>query len=347
MVVVVLLTYSCKGKTASGSDGQGFSPDSIAYDESEDYLQERSENEYSGGKVSVSEDGILSVESGTYPDGGTSPDYWAAFKFADSKGDTCRIVMENAPYMQNIHAIHKNDGSTYYMVECSDRASSSDGSDWLQAYRIDGDSIVRVSVIDGGKNYEKDPFSVEYCIPDWYFATWGAGYDWMFEYDARTRDLYVPLMDKNASYALTDRYRLWHFNGERFVDRGERPHKSLHPSLAEYVCLIKYFTTKDYIVRVDSLDNKSLRYASWKKPKTMADAPDIVITGGKRRQFSCAPDEYHRDDEFCFFKNGYEYIANYDEITPNKDGFGATFHIYLLVKRGKNIVLKQEKEKHD
>lgn len=345
MIGIALLAYSCKSKTSSSSEGQTSTQNSIGYyDESEDDMQEHEHEAYSGGKVSISEDGILSVESDAHPDGGTSPDYWAVFKFVNKKGDSCRIEMDYSPYMQNIHAIHKNDGSTYYTVECSSKASSSDGEDWLQAYRIVGDSIVRVSVIDGGKDYERDHFSVEYCIPDWYFATWGAGYDWMFEYDARTRDLYVPLTDKEVSYILNDRYRLWHFNGERFVDKGERPHKNLHPSLAEYTCLIKYFTTKDYIVRVDSLGSKTLRYASWKKPKTMADAPDVVITGGTRRQFSCAPDGYHRDDEFSFFKDGYEYIANYDEIIPNKDGFGATFHIYLLVKHGKKIVLRQKIE---
>lgn len=341
IMAFAILAGSCKRNSATNVESLDAAQDSI------DFYDDGEQHAYSGGQVSVSEDGALSIEAGAYPDGGTSPEYWAVFKFLNGKGDTCRLVMDNAPYMDNVHSIHKNDGSTFYTVECMSKASSSDGYEWLQAYRIVGDSVMRVSAIDGGKNYEQDQFAVEYCIPNWYFATWGAGYDWMYEYDVKTRNLYVPLTDEENHYDLTDRYRVWHFNGEKFVEKGEYPNRRLHPILAEYKCLIKYYTTKDFIVRVDSLSDKTLRYASWKKPKTMADTPDMVIKGGKRRQFSCAPDEYHRSDDFYFVRDGYEYIVNYDEIIPDKDGSGATFHIYLLVKKGSKTILKQEKEERE
>jgi len=128
-----------------------------------------------------------------------------------------------------------------------------------------------------------------------------------------------------------------HYDGsEEYADEEQDTFTGGHVSVSE-----------DGALSVESAmhpNGKTLRYASWKKPKTMADAPDIVINGGERRQFPCAPDEYHRDDEFSFVKDGYEYIVNYNEVIPNKEGFGATSHIYLLVKKGGKTIVKQEKE---
>ena len=101
-----------------------------------------------------------------------------------------------------------------------------------------------------------------------------------------------------------------------------------------------YFTTKDYIVRVDSLNSHTLRYASWKKPKTMADKPDVVITGGKRRQHPAAPDELERCDDYRFTHGDYEYIANYCETDTAK----SIHQDYLLIRRNGKVVVKQEKE---
>lgn len=295
-----------------------------------------------GGHLSVSEDNKFIIESGMYPDGGTSPDYWAVFKFLNRKGDTCIVDMKYSPYMSNIHVIRKNDGNTYYIVECMSKSSSSQASEWLTAYKIVNDTIKHVSVIDGSENFDQDCYRVDYCIPNWYFATNGAGYDWMFEYEPKTCRLFIPLTDEH-NYDITDHYYVWQFNGERFVNKGKQPHKDLHSSLSEYKCLISYFTTKDYSVRVDSLDNKQLRYASWKKPKMMSDAPDIILIGGIRRKFSAAPDEYKRNDEFSFLAKNVEYIVGHNEIIPNEDGFGANSYEYLLVKRNEKIILKQAK----
>lgn len=190
---------------------------------------------------------------------------------------------------------------------------------------------------DGSNKVEENDFEIIYCIPNWYFATNGDGYDWLFEYDAKSRNLYVPI-PKDGD--IIDRYKVWHFNGKRFVALGEQPHKDMHKSLGRYNRLICYFTTKDYIVRVDSLNSHTLRYASWKKPKTMADKPDVVITGGKRRHHPAAPDELERCDDYRFTHGGYEYIANYCETDTAK----SIHQDYLLIRRNGKVVVKQEKE---
>lgn len=207
----------------------------------------------------------------------------------------------------------------------------------MEAYRIVGDTIREVNVKDGSNKIEENDFEIIYCIPNWYFATNGDGYDWLFEYDAKSRNLYVPI-PKDGD--IIDRYKVWHFNGKRFVALGEQPHKDMHKSLGRYNRLMCYFTTKDYIVRVDSLNSHTLRYASWKKPKTMADKPDVVITGGKRRQHPAAPDELERCDDYRFTHGDYEYIANYCETDTAK----SIHQDYLLIRRNGKVVVKQEKE---
>lgn len=304
----------------------------------EEVKVDEDEADYEGGKVCVSADGRVTIESGMYSGGGTSPDFWSKWTIVNDAGKKREVRFGNSSYQNCVYPIRKTDGSIYYIVKCFGKASSVDGYEWLQAYRIVGDTIQEVNVADGGKHIDNNGFSVNYSIPHWYFATNGAGYDWMFEYDDKTRNLYVPI--EVDGRLLSDRYMVWHFNGKRFECLGERSHRDMHQSLSTYKRLICYFTTRDYIVRVDSLDSRELRYASWKKPKTMANKPDIVITGGKKREYAVAPDELPRCDDYYFIHGEYEYIVNYCEV----DTIAGRHHDFLLVRKNDKILLKQEKE---
>lgn len=309
---------------------------------SEDDLHENDENENISHNehICISEDKRITIESGIYPNGGTSPDYWAKWTIINAKGFKHELKFKNTAYMSDVHALRKLDGTTYYIVHCSGKASSSDGYAWLEAYRIVGDSIKEVNVTDGEDNIDNNDFHINYNIPNWYFTTNGAGYDWLFEYDTQTKRLYVPITEDGI---IIDRYQVWQFNGEQFVYIDELPHKDLHKSLSTYNCLICYFTTKDYIVRVDSLDSKELRYASWMKPKTMADEPDIILKGGKRQKHTTEADELEKCDDYHFKNGNYEYIVNYCETKLLNEGIGE-HHDFLLVIGKNNILIKQEKE---
>lgn len=307
----------------------------------DDALEDTGNEETSGGgHVCVSEDKRVTIESGIYPDGGTAPDYWTKWTIVNAKGEKHELKFEYMPYIRGVHALRKTDGTTYYIVHCTGKASSTDGYGWLEAYRIVGDSIREVNVADGGDRIDNSDFHVNYSIPKWYYTTNGAGYDWMFKYDFQSGELYVPIAENGE---LIDRYRVWKFNGERFVFTGVRPHKDLHESLGAYNRLICYFTTKDYIVRVDSLDSRELRYTSWMKPQTMADVPDFVLEGGERRRHPTGPDNGSRCDDYRFTNGDYEYIVNYCETESLGDGYGE-HHDYLLVRKGNSIVLKQKEE---
>lgn len=296
--------------------------------------------------VCKSEDGRITIRSGIEPFGGTSPDYWSEWTIKDEKGESHTFFSGYSSYQDRVHRIAKADGDEYYIVNCSGKASSSDGYEWLQAFKIVGDTVQEVNVMDGSEIGEDrdmesaNTFEVNYVIPDWYFATYGAGYDWILEYDEHSQDLYVPITTDYCE--IIDRYQVWHFDGTRFVHKADNyPNKHLHESLGQYEKLLLYCTTNDYIVRVDCLSGSQLRYASWKKPKTTADETDVVIYGGVEYYPEEDKNGYRPCRDFRFKNSGYEYIVNYCEIKEEDDG-SALHYDYLLVRRNGKVLTKQE-----
>ncbi|MDO4310695.1 MAG: hypothetical protein Q4C43_08250 [Prevotella sp.] len=326
--MVMLLWVACNNgaKTARTDDVDSVSVDNerVALDEEDteadsqddkyafvydEYYDENKPRVYEGGHVCVSENGLVSVESGTMPCGGNSPECWSRWTITDKAGKKHKILFEYGSYQDHVHSIKKSDGSTYYIVNCYCKEGGI-GYEWLEAYKIVGDTIHEVNVADGGSNIQTREFRCDYSLQGWYMTAHGGGYDWILEYDSRTKNLYVPI---TVGYDLIDRYDIWHFNGSRFVKAGSGPNRLIHRSLAQYESLLCYATTKDYIVRVDSLDTKELRYASWKRPKTMADKPDMVITGGKRLKGVNEVKEWSYD-YFSFKSGNSEYLVDCHEV---------------------------------
>lgn len=344
LVLLVFLFAGCGGN-GNENGSESCENDSVGIDTLEDF--EYVDNPegfqmFKDGTVFVSEDGRVSIESGICPGGGTAYECWAIWTIKDSKGKSHELRYEVFPGVRYVHDIHKKDGTVYYIVECTLKSCSWEMEEWIAAYRIVGDTIEQVSVMNGGKWVEENDFGIAYSVPEWYFAANnGEGYDWIYEYDAKTRNLYVPLV---SDYCITDRYEVWHFDGERFVSLGEKPHKKLHEELGDYNRLIWQMETKDYIVRVDSLNSRELRYASWKKPKTTADKPDVVIKGGVRQVHPVAGDELPINDDYHFKTGSYEYVVDYEEHERKGEGRGIG-HEFLVVKKNGKVVMKQERVK--
>lgn len=340
--IVMLLLAACN---ESGNTNNAKAIQESPYEEtSTEYSDSVKTAGYESGRVCVSEDGRVSIESGVIPGGGTSPDFWAKWTIIDDAGKKYVIEYPESSFQSKVHSITKKDGTVYYLVNCFYKSSSRDGSEWLEAYKIVGDTIQAVNVADGGNNINNKEFSVNYNIPSWYFATNGAGNDWILEYDIHSKNLYVPVTTEDGS--ITDRYKIWHFDGNKFVCQGEKSHKKLHKSLANYYTLIRYATTKDYILRVDLLDDGELRYASWKRPKTMADKPDIIIKGGKWQHREVPSDELRPCDNYRFRNGSFEYVVNYCEVKKAENGL-VEHHDFLLVKRNGQVITKQELDKDE
>jgi len=282
--------------------------------------------------VRTSDDGALKIYYWDTHEGGTHPWHKGYYEYRTSSGKmAATAVIDDFDQALELYTIRKDDGSVYYIVEMYCRASSSDGDTWLNAFAIKDDLLVKVSVLDGVGVPDNDGqrFHAYHGIADWYYATGGYGWDWIFEYDKKSKNLYIPITDDFISPPdFTDRYRVYRFNGNRFVDMGEQPHKGLHKSLANYKKLASYFRTKNYTVRVDIVDDKgTLRYASWKRKDTSLP-PDLVINGGRRDD----KDDY----TFYFTNHGYEYIVGYYESTKT------TFSRSLVVKKDGKVLLKEK-----
>lgn len=313
-------------------------------EDSEDDDSDASDEEVAKPHVCVSEDGRVTIESARCSGGGTSPDYWAKWTIVGDDGKKHVVKMPTSSYQSQVHAVRKADGKTYYIVNCFGKASGADGYEWLEAYEIVGKWVREVKVVDGGrkrKGTEEPEFSVNYKIPNWFFKTLGFGYDWILEYDTRLREIYVPITVDDRE--MIDRYRVWRHNGTRFVCMGERGNRNLHPSLLDYVALTLYASSKDYVVRVDSLRNKELRLAVWRKPKKMSDVPDVVVSKGKRKHHGLDSRGYTLCDDYHFIQEGTKYVINFQENHFNKNG-ACTHHEYFLKRRGGKTLVKQEFE---
>ena len=300
--------------------------DSIPVDSDEVYICE-------------SEDGNMKFYSWDTGLGGTCPTYAVLCQYLTREGKTTTVdmrVKEGDPaWVSNVHSIKKDDGTTYYIITRSHLASSNDGYMWMDAFTIDHDTLKNVSVLDGGDDLDECGLEINYLISDWYYRTNGDGWDWLFEYDAESKNLYVPivvLVDETIR-VVSDRYRLYHFDGMEFVAKGEIPHKGIHASLKDYAWLAKYFRTLNYIVRVDKLENGAYRYASWKSPATMSEKPNLTVIGGTFDK---------EKDCYTFINDGVEYIVGYYEDRPNSEGI-IERHKYLLVQKNGKTLLKEER----
>ncbi len=288
----------------------------------------------------ASEDEVMKFYSWDTRQGGTSPCYGVICQFFTKNGKSVTEHLGNRElepaWVSAVHAIKKDDGMTFYITTRGHRISSNEGYRCMDAFMIDHDTLKNVNVLDAGDDLDGDGLVVDYRIADWHFATNGEGWDWLYEYDANERNLYAPLTVyiEETIPVLSDRYRVYHFDGKEFVDCGESAHKGLHESLGNYYRLACYFRTKNYIVRVDWMNEKdSLRYASWSTTLDMSRQPDIVIQGGTYDE---------EEDTYTFTNGGYEYIVNSCENIPIAGGV-SEHHEFLVVRKDGKVMLKEER----
>lgn len=298
--------------------------------------------------ICTSEDGNMRFYSWFTGEGGSMPIYGVICQFRTSDGkskaiDFSELYSYDPAWVSDVHSLTKDDGTKYYIATRSHSIANNDDYMWMDAFKIDCDTLKQVSELDGSDILDSEKgsvMSVNYYGSRWNDASSAQEWDWWFNYDVETKDVYVPLsIDLDESIPiLSDRYRVYHFDGMKFVDKGEYPHKGLHESLCDYKQLILYFLTENHIVRIDRVDDKgTLRYASWKSTSNTSEKPDIVIMDGK-----CNYDDYNSPESYTFINGGYEYIVDYQESHQDPDGI-PYIDEFLLVKKDGKVVLKEEK----
>lgn len=291
-------------------------------------------------KTVASDDGRMIFYCWDTEEGGSMPMLGWACQYIGESGKKHLVDMRSeegdiGAWVNSMNTIQKNDGSKFYLVKCSQRLSGMDGFLWVDGFKVKGDDLYKIS-LNGGDLEGDSLFSVEYDMIDWYDAAGGFGQDWAFHYDETKRDLYVPLTKEYGfPPCITDRYQFYHFNGNRFVNQGVRSHWGLHSSVADYERLLCYFPTKGYIVRIDQLEDGTMRYSSWKASNGTSSAPELVIFGGKETTINYSK-------AYVFVNDGVEYTVGHNENVKAADGYSYS-HQYLLVKKDGKVLLKQEK----
>lgn len=329
-VAVLAMLAGCGGRQAAPA---GMAADSLETAVADDDWNRWLPQDTSEVRMCQSEDGRVRFYSWDTHQGGTRPDYAALcvlrggdgrWHVADSSG-----ARGLALFVHRVHSVPAG-GRTYYIVEQSHKASSAQGYSVATAYEVVCDTLQEVRLFARADGACTESVGVEYNIPDWYFATNGEGWDWLFAYEASERALHVPCVGDDGR--ITDRYRVYRFDGEKFRDTGERPHPGLSDSLGTYSRLLRFVRTSDVMARVDALGDGTLRYAAWNLPATMADVPALVLYGG-------ACDE---EAETYTFRNG-SYVYTVGEgVTEETDEGYTRMRRYLVVRYGERELYRQE-----
>lgn len=221
--------------------------------------------------------------------------------------------------VSSLHSLKKNDGSTYYIICRMIYYEASGTSMWMEAFVIENDTIKSVSVYDGSDDLDDCGMDATFNN----YAYWDLPKYHLFEYNPKSRELYVPQVIDND---LTDRYWVYYFNGDGFVKRGLQPHKGLHNSLHQYKNLVMRAKTDFHLIRIDRLEDGSLRYASWNKElqqkADISKQPDIILYNGV----------YNEETNEYTFRNGnfsYTINNNFDYLVVKYNGKEQTkYRIY-------------------
>lgn len=232
----------------------------------------------------------------------------------ESEIDYCSLI-------DTIYTRPCTDGSMLYIAYSYFRISGDYSLRSLVAMQIeDGKLVAAPRFVRQGKR--TDNLRLEHTVGDWYFlSNLGEGWNWLFQYDEKTQNLYVATTDSINS--LIDRYDIYHFNGTDFVYKKTDAPFWLHPQLHNYERLALFFRTKDYMIRIDNLGGETMRYAFWKKEKQMSDKPDLVLTG----KF------IEKDGSFIFSEGSYRYL-----VVPD------TYKYMLKVQHNGKTILQQPQE---
>lgn len=239
-----------------------------------------------------------------------------------------------------LHTVKKKDGSVYYLAVCIGNESSTHGLMYAKAYVIDGNKLQKVGVKDGLKDDANSDFLplIEYDSAEWYYT---CHLDVDGAFDFINSKLYVPITT-NDKYAplLTDRYKVYFFNGTNFVEQGESANPYLYSSLSNYDQLVRYRETDNRVVRVDLMKDGTLRYAEWKNSDDhlglTSSKPVRVIINGKKVE-----DENGTEYRFCD-DDGTEYVVCHTECVNTKSaGIMSCTEYILATKNGKQIFKEQ------
>ena len=208
-----------------------------------------------------------------------------------------------------VGTVTANNGKTIYLTERLNYGLYS-----IAAFTKDNGKYVEEKAFKVRKGYQSVINSVKY--EGWISSNPDGGF---FAFNKSDNTLYVPLI--NEDLFGSDRYIIYQFDGQHFVRKGTDAGYWLHPSLHSFDFLYAIGRTKDHLVRIDNMEDGSLRYAAWSSTKTMKDKPSIILYS----------DDYYDEEGISFYNGDYKYVFDYDDKE-------------LRVYEGKKLLKKQDME---
>lgn len=208
-----------------------------------------------------------------------------------------------------VGTVTTSNGKTIYLAERLNYGVYS-----IAAFTNSNGKYVEEKAFKVRKSYQSVINSVKYV--DWISSDPNGGF---FAFNKSDNTLYVPLI--NEDLVGSDRYIIYQFDGQHFVRKGTDAGYWLHPSLHSFDYLFAIGRTKDHLVRLDQMEDGSIRYAAWSSKKTMKDKPSIILFA----------DDYYDEGGFAFYNLDYKYVFDYD----NKE---------LRVYEGDKLLKRQDME---
>lgn len=225
------------------------------------------------------------------------------------------MAMQPKIYAQNelegrlVGTVTATNGKTIYLTERLNYGLYS-----IAAFTKSNGKYVEEKAFKVRKSYQSVINSVKY--EDWISSDPNAGF---FAFNKSDNTLYVPLI--NEDLFGSDRYIVYQFDGQHFVRKGTDAGYWLHSSLHSFDFLYAIGRTKDYLIRLDRMEDGSLRYAAWSSKKTMKDKPSIILYN----------DDYYEEEGISFYNGDYKYVFDYE----NKE---------LRVYESERLLKKQDME---
>lgn len=295
LLCCVAVLCSCSEKNSS-EEAYGYYMDAELYPKRVDFIEwvkntpsaevseimDRADNAEVRMEVSLDENiRIYSWISG----GGTSPDWTTYTQYRDSAGQLrfkdglpvygiCEGITVTGIYGGDLIA-----GKKLYFLDYYGKASSTDAYSDLHTVWLEADTLAFGPGFRKG-NEHMESIDLNYYTGSWSNMTDGAGWDWLFQYDAAKNRLYAAIPDNEK--CLTDRYEMYEYDGKTFTYKGDDGSPLLHPSLRDYAQLHTIQYMEKHLLRIDRMNDGTYRLALWNDSykARMSDKPDLVVNNG-------------------------------------------------------------------
>ncbi len=284
------------------------------------------------------DDGSITFYSWKTQTPGTASYFDVVCKYKKQNGDIKSIFLRGSDredeYLYpgeilDVFAIKKDDGTTFYAIPQRYGYSFCDAFMHVEFYMLDQDTLKRLTCTNG---------FMEDVYPDFdgcctYNISYNEETAFSYVYDSVNKNLYCPSVVQSLhgrNDILSDRYEVFHFDGDKFIGLGESPNPRLHNSLHKYHRLAKCRRTNKYIVRIDVMDSleTKYRYSVWRSTEDMSQQPMITLYDGKYDE---------KNGFFVFYDKEYEYV-----VEPRRFYEDSIYHEFILIKKNGKVISKEE-----